>query len=270
MEPESVAELEDDFINDIKPYNKPFEPFEKGIEDEADKVLEDIYPEADQFLANDDDFGDTLYFFRWIINFLFVGIPWFFFSLVMVILNVVLNILVNEWWGDANAILIASSVYLFVMTLASWGEVFELPFYLKSLRLFRALAVVTSIQYLFIYAFLAADWAFMLFFEPQSTYENYDFMSMMYNMLVAYMLIYNLHIIPVNAMIFIKECLLEWFPPLLDQDYGDELNYEDYEDVVNPATYERSIQTRTLPDQRNSIADRENREKWGKRRYSQN
>ena len=41
-----------------------------------------------------------------------MGVPWFGFSIAMVILNFVGNIWLNQWWSDANPLLVVQTIYL--------------------------------------------------------------------------------------------------------------------------------------------------------------
>ena len=93
-----------------------FDPLFGGIEDtildDADKVLEEVYPDSDGFLGGSHTLTEYLGYFRWIVNFLFVGMPWFGVSIAMVIINLIFNIWLNQWWADGNAFLVLNTVYL--------------------------------------------------------------------------------------------------------------------------------------------------------------
>ena len=65
-----------------------------------------------QFMKGKHTWLDYLSFFRWIVNALFVGIPWFGFSISMFIVNIAGNIWLNKWWSDGNPLLIMSTIYL--------------------------------------------------------------------------------------------------------------------------------------------------------------
>jgi len=227
LEPDAIADLQDSIVDDLKPINEPFEGVEKDVENFADNALEDIYPDGDDWLAQNHDALQYVNFFRWIINFVFVGIPWFGFSLLMEVADIVMQIIFNGYWADGNPYLIAVSVYICIQTWFSWALVFEIPWYLSELRLLRVFSLVAAWTYMLYYLFVTLDWVYMLWFEPQSTYEDYDLPSVLYNMFLAYNIVFNLHLIPVNFFIMIKEIALEIFPPLLDQDVGEELNWED-------------------------------------------
>lgn len=49
-------------------------------------------------------------------------------------------------------------------------------------------------------------------------------------------------------MILGKEFMLEVFPPMLDQNKGDNLNLDDLEETVKPRTYWDMIVNQELPD----------------------
>jgi hypothetical protein len=103
--------------------------------------------------------------------------PWFFFSVVLCLVNVIFNILLNQWWAEANALLIFNSVYLFVQTVLSWPLLFEIPLYLNEMRIIRYLSVAVSVVYMMVYLFIVLDWVYMLYLEPEKDYESYDLFS---------------------------------------------------------------------------------------------
>lgn len=93
-----------------------------------------------------------LYFFRWVFNFIFNAIPWFWFSLGMVVINIVSNIVLNNLWAGGNLGLILNTWYLIFQTLHSWILVVEVPFLLKLwpytvLRWFSVLSAVFYIGF---------------------------------------------------------------------------------------------------------------------------
>jgi len=56
-------------------------------------------------------------------------------------------------------------------------------------------------------------------------------------MSLAYNVLFNIHIMPVNIMILGKETMLWIFPPMLEQDEGDDLDIEDVENVASPVKW---------------------------------
>ena len=59
------------------------------------------------FAGIDLSWEDYFEYFRYIFNIVFIAIPWFVFSLGLLVLNIYMNIDWNEWWGEGNAWLIA-------------------------------------------------------------------------------------------------------------------------------------------------------------------
>ena len=98
------------------------------------------------------------------------------------------------------------------------------------------------------YVFISLDWIGQLYWEPEGAYEDYQFIDIIMNMFLAYNIIFNLHILPVNLMILFKETMLEIFPPLLAQDTGDNLDVEDIVDTAEPSTWWDWIVNGKTPD----------------------
>jgi hypothetical protein len=148
-----------------------------------------------------------------------------------------LNILLNDWWADGNWLLVFNTGYLLMQTVMSWPLIYEIPFYLQHLRFFRIWSVTWAIVYIASYIFTVLDWVFQIYWEPTKTYEEYQFIDILINMTLAYNVLFNIHIMPVNIMILGKETALWIFPPMLDQNDGDELNIEDVENVASPISW---------------------------------
>lgn len=189
-----------------------------------------------------------MYYFRWFINFIFVANPYFFFSIFMIIVNLIMNVLFNNWWAGGNFLLIFNTVYLVLQTVMSWPLVYEIPFYLQHFRFFRFFSVIAAFIYVWVYGFVMMDWLYQLYFEPTSTYQEYQLFDILVNMFLAYNVVFHLHILPVNCAIFMKEFFLLIFPPMLKQNKGYNLDLQDAEDAVSPSTYTNMARGQ-LPDQ---------------------
>ena len=116
-------------------------------------------------------------------------------------------------------------------------------------RLFRICSATAAAVYMLFYIFITADWIGQIYWEPTMAYEEYQFIDILVNMYLAYNIIFNLHIIPVNMMILIKEFSLEVAHPMLNQDEGDNLDVEDIIEAVEPITWWDWIIKGMLPDQ---------------------
>lgn len=159
-------------------------------------------------------------FFRWVFNFFFVAIPWFWIGLMLIFVNFTLNIILNNFWSYGNIGLIINTWYLVVQTIHSWLLVIEIPFLLKNnfIKVFRVISFFSSWAYLIFYAFITFDWIYELFLEGDDQYYNYQLIDVILNMYMGYNIIFNLHIMPVNIVIICHETWMIFFPPLLEKD----------------------------------------------------
>jgi hypothetical protein len=248
-EPEFILNIGDEFKEVIggNPVLKPINYIVDDVERAGDTVLEDIYPDGKEDLK-DAKWWTYIYYFRWFLNFIFVGCPYMFWSSMMVIVNIVLNILLNKWWAGGNWLLIFNTGYLIFQTIMSWPLVFEIPFYLRNLRYFRLFSSGLAFVYTGLYAFVVFDWIYQLDWEPESVYEDYQFLDIIVNMYLGYNVLFNIHLMPVNFAIISKEIFLEIFPPLLKQDQGSNLDGNDIVDVVNPKTYVDLVRDGSIPN----------------------
>jgi hypothetical protein len=250
LTPEIILNAEDEVedVFNLNPTLRPILNIEKDLEHDTDVLLEDIYPEGRDDLRHK-KWWEYFYYFRWFANFIFVGCPWTFMSSAMLILNVLLNITLNKWWGGGNWLLIFNTFYLTIQTFMSWPLVYEIPFYLSHLRIFRVVSGAVAVVYTAVYLFIIFDWIYQLYLEPTTVYEEYQFLDIVVNMYLAYNILFNLHLMPVNFVIMFKEIFLEIFPPMLNQNRGSQIDTKDLEDTVNPQSYVNVITHGELPDE---------------------
>ena len=199
---------------------------EDKVEEEVDDTFEKVYPKGRAELVKErrqkawDRILRVLSFFRWVWNFIFNFIPWFWFSALMIVVNLILNMALNNFWAEGNLGLILNTWYLIIQTVMSWILVIEIPVLLKSkvYGVIRWISASTSVIYMMFYFFIIGDWIYELWLESEDTYYNYQLIDVIFNMYMAYNIIFNLHILPVNMQIIWKEFWLLVFPPLLDTD----------------------------------------------------
>jgi hypothetical protein len=67
-------------------------------------------------------------------------------------------------------------------------------------------------------------------------------------MFLAYNVASNLHIIPVNVMIILKEVSLWIFPPMLEQDTDEQLTTDDAKSTISPYSWDQLLKQKQLPD----------------------
>jgi hypothetical protein len=215
--PVKILDFEDKIQEKIDtPFDGKIGAIEKDVEHNVDDIIEDIYPEAREDLKKA-KWYTYVYYFRWMINFIFIGSPYFMMSCGMVLVNIIMNIMLNNWWAGGNYLLVFNTCYLILQTIMSWPLIFEIPFYLSSMRFFRMFSVFAAWVYSMVYGFVILDWVYQLYLEPEKAYEDYQFLDILINMFLGYNVIFHLHLVPVNAAIITKEIFLEIFPPMLKQ-----------------------------------------------------
>lgn len=130
------------------------------MESDLDKMLTIIFPESKAFIDSNPTFRQTVFYFRWVWNFFLIFIPWFFFSLFLVAMNITLNVIMNNDWAQGNIGLIFNTVYLLVQVGFSWPLILELPIYMKTFRLFRICSITWAVGYTAFYLYVVLDWIY--------------------------------------------------------------------------------------------------------------
>ena len=249
LNPSWVLAIEDWVEDNLVP--ESWIPFFQQAEGDFNSIVGDIFPEAKVFMREKHTWWDYVSYFRWIVNFFFGAIPWFGFSIALVILNIVLNIWLNKWWAGGNPLLIFNTLYLMIQTVASWPLIAEIPFWLRTLRFFREISVEWAWMYTITYALIILDWIYEMYWEPAKTYEEYSFIDVFGNMFLAYNIIFTLPLMPVNIAIIGKETLLEIFPPYLGADNSEELDSDDLKSTFKLQSYIDLLKGR-MPDERHN------------------
>ena len=93
-------------------------------------TFKDDYPGLHEELIRmkkDYSWNEIVYYFRWVWNMLFWGIPWFFISTFIMFAQIVLNVIANKWWADGNIFLLIETAFLIYQTVLSWPLVMRLP-----------------------------------------------------------------------------------------------------------------------------------------------
>ena len=84
---------------------------------------------------------------RWIINTIFIGIPWLFWSFLMVLYNIVFNAWINNWWAKGNIWLLVNTYFSIFQALASLPLFFEFGIYLRHFYAIRWFSLFSAIKY---------------------------------------------------------------------------------------------------------------------------
>ena len=102
-----------------------------------------------------DNSWEWLLFFRWVINALFVGVPFTIYSTFSVLWNIFLNFKFNRMWAGGNVYLIFNTVFMIVQTFNAFWLVLEVPAYLDWFKLSRVYSLEAAVVYNLVYAWFA-------------------------------------------------------------------------------------------------------------------
>ena len=145
----------------------------------------------------------------WALNLGLVGVPWIFFSAAMVAWNLFFNISLNKFWAGGNFFLIFNTIYAVTQTIMSIPLVCEFPLYLRHLKFFRVLSLISAVFYSSITIFIFVSWLVDLYGLPEilskEDFNKLSFLDMFVNMCMIYNTILHSSIVPINVMIIAKE-----------------------------------------------------------------
>lgn len=106
---------------------------------EFEEEIQEEIPSIDAIEKESEELGgltwsnwwEWLLYFRWIINAIFIGLPFVAYEVFSITWNLVLNIWFNRWWAGGNLYLIVNTVYFLEQALNALWLVFEVPIYLE-------------------------------------------------------------------------------------------------------------------------------------------
>lgn len=166
-------------------------------------------PHYDRDDIQDATVVDMLDYYRYLLNVIFVALPWTVVDLMCIVWNLYFNAKWNEFWAGGNAWLMFNTIYILLQGIASFMLAFELPIWLVSFRVFRFWSFVAATAYNFIFFCLAMEWWDMLYIVSDKS--HYDFVDIFINMCLGYNIILHFTIIPINFFIIGKEISMEYF-----------------------------------------------------------
>lgn len=146
--------------------------------------------------------------FRWVLNFIFIGIPWTFISQIFFAWNVLFNAKWNFLWAGGNVYLIFNTVFAYIQTWMSVFVIYEVPFYMRHFKLFRFFSLCGAIIYNILYVIAVGDFLLLLFQQDKDELDIFYLMSAMF---FGYNIVLHFPITIVNHIIFMKEIIMELF-----------------------------------------------------------
>jgi len=157
-----------------------------------------------------DEIWHWVYQMRYIFNCIFIGVPISVLLVAANVWNIYFNIVINQYWADANLFLISQTITLLFLSLHSSLIVFETQGYMQYFKLFRFLVCGFVVIYTLLYFLGFYEWYRMLYLEDEKK-KTYNIVSLMWNIILGYNVIVHFTFIPVNAFILVKELSLEFF-----------------------------------------------------------
>jgi len=215
--------------------NKPFQGAEDVVFEGIDLFLSQVFPKAYDFLQADHTVWEYISYFKWVFNFLFLGIPWMLLCIALVVADIWVNISINEWWADGNVFLIANSLFLFWQAVLSVPLVIEIPSFLRQMKVVRAFNALSGLLFTVVYLAMGASLIYTIDLEPIS--EDMDAMTAMQVMFVAYNLIMATPAFPVIMVSLGKEIALQTGNTLLIQDDKMWINNSDMRRSFQPSMW---------------------------------
>ena len=116
------------------------------------------YNTADDLSSTGAQWYDYIYYWRYVIDIVFFGIPQVIVCILAVAWNLAFNINLNDNWADGNFWLIWNTAYLIIQCIHSVLLAFEVPLYLRVLKLFRIANSMFAVVYNIIFIILAWEW----------------------------------------------------------------------------------------------------------------
>jgi hypothetical protein len=148
------------------------------------------YPEYDLAdLEGDYNPVDWAYYFQYIINFIFIVLPYMMFASICIGYNLWFNIVWNEFWAEGNYWLLLNTMNLILTSFVGLLEFTELPIWLHAGHVIRLLFALFAVLYNFWYFIFVLEWYDMLYIIGDKS--DYDFFTVYLNMFLAYNMVMN-------------------------------------------------------------------------------
>ena len=192
---------------------------------------------------------------KWIINMWVVGVPWLVLLGVIMAWNMYVNIFWNKWWAEGNFFLMGNTFYIITQALVSIPLMFEIPLFLKLIKPFRVLSLISAVIYNILFIGSIADFFYIAQAEDKNDFEDEGqfFGDVFLSLFIFYNLVENFPILFINSGILLKEASLPFFQLISNRrapSYKDriQIGLFDLEDtfffftnIMNPAFVTRKI-----------------------------
>ena len=143
----------------------------------------------------------------YILNMVFIALPWTVFGLALIGWNLFLNIDFNEGWAGGNLWLISNTVYLILQFALSIGLFWEIDVWIYWMKFIRIGSLVAA--YIYSIGYLAAFITLVVILDDMDG-SDINWVSMYTVMVLSYNLILHAPIILMSIGIAIKEFSMEF------------------------------------------------------------
>lgn len=182
-----------------------------------------------------DSFLEMVKYYRWLINFWLIGVPYLLFVIAANVWNIWFNAQLNDWWADGNLYLLLNTYFGIWQSIDIVFLVFELPVYLKAMKDARALSYGGAVLYNVFYLWIASEFVYTVFFggKKDGAFDVFDLLKIMF---YGYNIVLHGPIAVMNGVTILKEIMLE-FTALITDDLDLALNTTDLENGVVDLTW---------------------------------
>jgi hypothetical protein len=143
----------------------------------------------------------------YILNMVFIALPWTVFGLALIGWNLFLNVDFNEGWAGGNLWLISNTVYLILQFALSIGLFWEIDVWIYWMKFIRICSLVAA--YLYSIGYLAALVTLIVILDDMDG-ADINFVNMYTVMVLSYNLILHAPIILMSIGIAVKEFSMEF------------------------------------------------------------
>jgi hypothetical protein len=169
--------------------------------------IEDEFPDYEYEWNHMHSFWRFLGVFRWIINLIFIALPWMFVAQLFMMYNLWFNIKWNFLWAGGNVFLLVNTIYMIQQSIHSSFLVTELPVWMKWNKGGRWFMLVLAMLYNLFFIGTFADFLLLLYVYDKS---DYGFGYVMESMFFGYNLVIHFPIAILNTVVIFKEFSLEF------------------------------------------------------------
>lgn len=144
---------------------------------------------------------------KYILNIIFICVPWTLFGAALIGFNIFLNIDFNQGWAGGNIWLIANTAYMIIQYVLSIGLIWEIEIWIYYMKFIRIFSLLSAYLYMILYAGALVT-LFVILDDLDGS--EITWVNMFSVMVLSYNLILHAGILPINLGIAAKEFSMEF------------------------------------------------------------